>query len=128
MHEIKNNAPKDFFSIPRPDHFHDRSIQEHHAIIDHWRRSPDGRARQMPPNQLAFVRRQTVQVAAVTADVNAIILDDRAGPETILLFGLLVQSAFSLISPNQFSRFLFVAADNSIFGGRINKAINDGRS
>src|SRR5438105_8179352 len=82
----------------------------------------------MSPNQLAFVRRQTVQVAAVAADVEPIISDDRTGPETILFFGLLIQSAFSLISPNEFSRFLFVAADNSIFGGRVNKAIEDRKS
>src|SRR5205807_9191965 len=67
-------------------------------------------------------------VAAIAADVEPIISDDRAGPETIFLFGLLIQSAFSLISPNQLSGFLFVAADNSIFGGSINKAIDDGRS
>src|SRR6184192_3758055 len=72
----------------------------------------------MSPNQLAFVRRQTVKVTAITPDVNAIIRDDRTGPETILLFGLLIQSALSLISPNELSSFLFVAADNSIFGGR----------
>src|SRR2546421_4246851 len=82
----------------------------------------------MSPNQLAFVRRQTVKVTAVAADVEPIISDDRTGPETILFFGLLIQSAFSLISPNEFSRFLFVAADNSIFGGRVNKAIDNGRS
>src|SRR5438445_8241718 len=82
----------------------------------------------MSPNQLAFIRRQTVQVAAIAPDVNAIISDDGTGPETILLFGLLIQSAFSLISPNELSGFLFVAADNSIFGGRVNKAIDDGRS
>src|SRR5205809_1150059 len=66
----------------------------------------------MSPNQLAFVRRQTVQVAAITPDVNAIIRDDGTGPETILLFGLLIQSALSLISPNEFSSFLFVTADD----------------
>src|SRR5437660_4130021 len=82
----------------------------------------------MSPNQLAFVRRQTVHVAAVAPDVNAILRNDRAGPETILLFGLLIQSAFSLVSPNELSGFLFVTADNSIFRGRVNKAIGDGRS
>src|SRR5205814_9308987 len=82
----------------------------------------------MSPNQLAFVRRQTVKVSAITPDVNAIIRDDRTGPETILLFRLLIQSALSLISPNEFSSVLFVAADNSIFGGRINKTIDNGRS
>src|SRR5713226_2941368 len=102
-------------------------VAKHNAAIDDRRRSPDRRTHQMFPNQFAFVGRQTVHIAVVRSHVETIVDDYRAGPKTVLLFRLLIQSAFSLVSPDEFAAFLFVASNDAVFGGGVNKAARDRR-
>src|ERR1700694_3163070 len=79
----------------------------------------------MLPDEFALVGRQTVHVAVVRSHVEAIVDDDRTSPESILLFRPLIQSAFCFVSPDQLAAILFVTANDSVFSGGVNKAINN---
>src|SRR5258708_15978721 len=95
------------------------------TIADHRGRAPNSGAHQMLPNQFAFVRGEKIHMAVVRSHVETIIENNRTTPKAVLLFCSLIQSAFGFISPNKFAIVLSIAANDSIFRGGINKAIDD---
>src|SRR5678815_1920816 len=89
------------------------------TTIDERRRSPDRRFRLIPPNDLALVGGQAIQVTVARADVYSSIRDDRARPDSTLLFAC---STERLIFPKQLAIVLAKAIDDAILSGCVDFA------
>src|SRR2546425_1275249 len=93
------------------------------ATIDDWRCAPDGPARFIAPDQLAAVGTQAMQIAIARANVDPVLVKNRAGPDPLFLAGSTQMSACCHIVPYQLAVRLIVGAHDSVFGRGVNHSI-----
>src|SRR5581483_1633465 len=102
-------------------------VPEHDAAVNHRTGSPNRAVRFVLPDHFAFVRAQAVHVVIARVDVNAIVDDDRTGPDADVFAGDIEMSAFGNEIPNPLAGVGFVAADDAIFRRGVNVSADDGR-
>src|SRR6185369_17036970 len=100
-------------------------VAEDQTTIDERRRSPDRGLRLIFPNDLALVGCQAIQVTVARADVYSSIRDDRARPDSTLLFAC---STKRLVLPKQLAVALPETIYDAILSGCVDFAfVNRGR-